>query len=178
MCVICVLLTLSRKSPGFRPSIVQSAYGLFRVKVRAHGLPTSVPPPPYGGFAIPLAQVTTWRLIIVPLKGWNILGTNLTKQNSIQEGNKCRLKSQNACYRSVQNLLSSSLLSKNIKIKVYRTTVFPLFCKGVKLGQNKKKTTRLPLLTHSRNCYTCNQTLKMKRRGNFNDIRECILWNN
>jgi len=30
-------------------------------------------------------------------------------------------KSRNACYRSVQNLLSSSLLSKNLKIKIYRT---------------------------------------------------------
>jgi len=59
-------------------------------------------------------------------------------QNSIQEGSKSRLKSQNACYRSVQNLWSSSLLSKNIKIKIYRSTVFLLFCKGVKLGQNKK----------------------------------------
>ena len=67
------------------------------------------------------------------------LGTNLTNQISIQEGNKCRLKSKNACYHSVQNLLFSSLLSKNIKIKVHRTTVFPLFCKGVKLGQNKKR---------------------------------------
>jgi len=28
---------------------------------------------------------------------------------------------------------------QNIKIKVYRTTVFLLFCMGVKLGQNKKK---------------------------------------
>ena len=105
------------------------------------------------------------------------LGTNLTNENSIQAGNKCRLKSQNACYRLVPSLLSSSLLTKNIKIKVYRTTVFPLSCKGVKLGQNKK-TTRLPLLKHSRNCYTCNQTLKRKRSDNFNDIRECILWNN
>jgi len=95
-------------------------------------------------------------------------------QNSIQEGNKCRLKLLNVCY-SVQNLSSSSLLSKNIKIEVYRTTVFLLFCKGVKLGQKKKKTTRLPLLTHSRNCYTCIQTLTRKRRDNFNDIRECIL---
>jgi len=67
------------------------------------------------------------------------LGAKLTHQNSIQEGNKCRLKSQNACYRSVQNLSAPSLVSKNIKIKVYRTTVFLLFCKGVKLGQNKKK---------------------------------------
>jgi len=102
------------------------------------------------------------------------LGTNLMNENSIQEGSKCRLKSQNACYRSVQNLLSSCLLSKNIKIKVYTSTVFLLFCKGVKLGQ-KEKTTRLPLLTHSRNCYTCNQTLKRTRKDNFSDIRERIL---
>jgi len=35
-------------------------------------------------------------------------GTNLTNQNSIQEGNKCRLNSQNACYRSVQNTIYKS----------------------------------------------------------------------
>jgi hypothetical protein len=50
------------------------------------------------------------------------LGTTLTNQNSIQEGIKSRLKSENVCYHSVQNLLSSSLLSKNLKIKIYRTT--------------------------------------------------------
>jgi len=48
------------------------------------------------------------------------LGTTLTNQNSIQEEIKRRLKSGNACYHLVQNLLSSSLLSKNIKIKIYR----------------------------------------------------------
>ena len=31
------------------------------------------------------------------------------------------MKLRNACYFSVQNLLSSSLLSKNLKIKIYRT---------------------------------------------------------
>jgi len=41
------------------------------------------------------------------------LGT-LTNHNSIHEEIKRRLKSRNACYHSVQNLLSSSLLSKNI----------------------------------------------------------------
>ena len=41
------------------------------------------------------------------------LGTTLVNQNSIQEEIKSRLKSGNACYYSVQNLLSSSLLSKN-----------------------------------------------------------------
>jgi len=51
------------------------------------------------------------------------LGTNLTNQNSIQEEIKRRLKSGNACYHSVQNLLSSSLLSRNFKIKIYRTII-------------------------------------------------------
>ena len=40
------------------------------------------------------------------------LGKTLTNQNSIQEEIKSRSKSGNACYHSVQNLLSSSLLSK------------------------------------------------------------------
>ena len=46
------------------------------------------------------------------------LGTTLTNQNSIQEEIKRRLKLGNACYYSIQNLLSSSLLSKNLKIKI------------------------------------------------------------
>ena len=41
------------------------------------------------------------------------LGTTLTNQNYIQEEIKSRLKSGNACYHSVQNLVSTSLLSKN-----------------------------------------------------------------
>ena len=53
------------------------------------------------------------------------LGTTLTNKNSIQEEIKSRLKSGNACYYSVQNLLSSSLLSKNLKIKIYRTIIVP-----------------------------------------------------
>ena len=43
------------------------------------------------------------------------LGTTLTNENSIQEEIKNRLQSGNACYHSVQNLVSSSLLSKNFK---------------------------------------------------------------
>ena len=38
------------------------------------------------------------------------LGTTLTNQNSIVEEIKSRLRSGSACYHSVQNLLSSSLL--------------------------------------------------------------------
>ena len=46
------------------------------------------------------------------------LGTTLTNQNSIQEEIKSKLKLGNAGYYSVQNLLSSSLLSKTLKIKI------------------------------------------------------------
>jgi len=51
-------------------------------------------------------------------------GTTLTNQNSIQEEIR-RLKSGNACCDSVQNILSSSFLSKNMKIKRYRIIIFP-----------------------------------------------------
>ena len=46
------------------------------------------------------------------------LGTTLTNQNLFRK--KLRLRSGNACYHSVQNLLSSRLLSKNLKIKIYK----------------------------------------------------------
>ena len=46
------------------------------------------------------------------------LGTTLTDQNSIQEEIKSRLKSGNACCHSAQNLLSSSLLPKSLKINL------------------------------------------------------------
>jgi hypothetical protein len=65
---------------------------------------------------------------------YKYLGTTLTDPNSIQEKIKCRLKSGNDCYYSVQDLLSSSLLSKNIKIKIYRTIILPVVCMGVKHG--------------------------------------------
>ena len=58
------------------------------------------------------------------------MGTTLTNQNSIQEEIKSRLKLGNACYHSVQNLLSSSLLPKNLKTKIYRTIILPVVLYG------------------------------------------------
>ena len=52
------------------------------------------------------------------------------RKNSIQEEIKSRLKSGNACYHSVQNLLSPSLLSKNLNIKIYRTIILPVVLYG------------------------------------------------
>jgi hypothetical protein len=47
------------------------------------------------------------------------LGTTLTNQNYIQEEIKSTLRSGNACCHSVQSLLSSRLLSKNLKTRIY-----------------------------------------------------------
>jgi len=54
------------------------------------------------------------------------LETTLTYKNSMQDEIKNRLKSGNICSHSVQNLLSSSVLSKNLKIKIYRTITLPV----------------------------------------------------
>jgi len=67
-------------------------------------------------------EVTITRKIIVPLKGWNfsnIWGKKTPNESKFfQEEIKGRMKSGNAYYDSVQNLLSSGILSKNIKIKI------------------------------------------------------------
>jgi hypothetical protein len=58
------------------------------------------------------------------------LGTTVTNQNLIKEEIKRRLNSGNACYHSVQNLLSSQLQSKNLKIRIYNTLIFPVLLYG------------------------------------------------
>jgi hypothetical protein len=54
------------------------------------------------------------------LEQFQYLETTLKNQNSIHEEIKNRLKLEDAGYNSVQSLLSSSLLSKSVKIKIYR----------------------------------------------------------
>ena len=60
------------------------------------------------------------------MEEFKYLGTTLTNQNFIPKEIKSRLRSGNACCHSVQNLLSSRLLSKNVKIKIYRTIILPV----------------------------------------------------
>jgi len=51
-------------------------------------------------------------------------------RNYIQKEIKSTSKSGNACYHLVQNLLSSSSLSKNIKIMIHRTIILPVVLYG------------------------------------------------
>ena len=52
------------------------------------------------------------------------------RQNSVPEEIKSRLRSGNDCSPSVLNLLSSRLLSKNLKIKIYITIILPTVLYG------------------------------------------------
>jgi len=67
------------------------------------------------------------------LEEFRFLETTLTNQNSIQEEIKSRLESENACYHSVQNLLSYNLFSNNLKTKIYRIIIFPVVFYGCEL---------------------------------------------
>ena len=60
----------------------------------------------------------TWYLSssLRKVETFKYLGSLLTNQSYIKEEIKCRLKAGNSCYYSVQTLLSSRLLSKNLKI--------------------------------------------------------------
>jgi hypothetical protein len=58
------------------------------------------------------------------------LGTTVTSENLIQGELKRTLNSGNACYHSVQNLLFSLLLSKNVKFRIYKTIILHVVLYG------------------------------------------------
>jgi len=85
---------------------------------------------PYAKYLVKLSTYNNSQSRIIYIYIYIYLETTLKNQNSIQEEMKSRLKLGNACYYSVQNLLSSSLLSKNLKIKIYRTIILPVVLYG------------------------------------------------
>jgi hypothetical protein len=58
------------------------------------------------------------------------LGMMATNQNCVCEEIQIGLNSGNACYRAVHRLLSSHLLSKNVKLKIYRTVILTFVLYG------------------------------------------------
>ncbi|KAJ4440431.1 hypothetical protein ANN_08572 [Periplaneta americana] len=62
------------------------------------------------------------------------LGATVTNINDTREEIKRRINMGNACYYSVEKLLSSSLLSKNLKVEFIKQLYYRLFCMVVKLG--------------------------------------------
>ena len=75
-------------------------------------------------------SMTTGDRSFERVEQFKYFGTTLTNQSYIQEEIKTRLKSENACYHSVQTVLSSSLLSKNTKIQIYSSIISPVCLYG------------------------------------------------
>jgi hypothetical protein len=58
------------------------------------------------------------------------LETIVINQNLIQKEIRRRFNPGNACYHSVQNLLSARLLLKNITLRIYKTITLPVVLYG------------------------------------------------
>jgi hypothetical protein len=71
-------------------------------------------------------------------------------QNFIQEEIRSILKSGSTCYHSVQNLLSASFLSKNVKIKIYRNIILPPVLYGCETWSLTLKEERRPRVYENR----------------------------
>jgi hypothetical protein len=61
------------------------------------------------------------------------LGTALTDQNCMHEEIKSRINSGSVCCHSVQSLLSSHLLSNNLKVKIHKTIILPVVLYGCEI---------------------------------------------
>jgi hypothetical protein len=65
--------------------------------------------------------------------------STLTDQNCIHEEIKSRLNTGNVCYHLVQNLLSSRLLSRNVKVKIYKTIIILVVLYGCEIWVSHAK---------------------------------------
>jgi hypothetical protein len=99
------------------------------------------------------------------MEEFKYLGTTRKNQNSSHEEIKSRLKSGNALYHSVQNLLSSSLLSENVTINIYRTIVLPVILYGSETWSlTLRKECRLRVSRDRNNYFTGSSTEKSLRK--------------
>jgi hypothetical protein len=95
----------------------------------------------------------------------------LTNQNDICDEIKSRLILGNACYYSVQNLLSPHLISKNLKIKIYKTVILPFVLYGC-------ETSSLTLVEEHRLRVFENRVLRKKfgpKRKKMDHGENCIM---
>ncbi|KAJ4428274.1 hypothetical protein ANN_24291 [Periplaneta americana] len=73
------------------------------------------------------SQILSWLNEVVKA---NKEGATVTNINDTREEIKRRINMGNVCYYSVEKLLSSSLLSKNLKVRIYKTVILPVLLYG------------------------------------------------
>jgi hypothetical protein len=71
------------------------------------------------------------------------LGTTLTYENCMNEEIKSKINLGNACYHSVQSLLSSCPLSRNVKVKIYKIIILPVVLSGCEAWSLRKGCLRM-----------------------------------
>ena len=99
-------------------------------------------------------DIKTDSSCFVRVEQFRYLGTPITNQNSIQEENKCRLKSQNVWYHSVQNTIY-----KTAHLKVFTDYwMYPVSLFASSFSRSKQKS------THTHTCCLCEaySVLKLK----------------
>ncbi|KAJ4444700.1 hypothetical protein ANN_06497 [Periplaneta americana] len=79
-----------------------------------------------GGSIVRNGNINIGDLSFEEVEKFKYLGATVTNINDTREEIKRRINMGNACYYSVEKLLSSSLLSKNLKVRIYKTVILPV----------------------------------------------------
>ena len=64
------------------------------------------------------------------MEKFRYLGVTVTNTNDIREEIKHRINMRNACYYSLEKILSSRLISKKLKVNTHKTTILPVLLYG------------------------------------------------
>ena len=79
-------------------------------------------------------NIVTENLSFENVEKFKYLGVTVTNTNDIRKEIKRKINMGNACYYSLEKMLSSHLLSKKLKVNIYKTIIyFRLYCMVVKI---------------------------------------------
>ena len=83
--------------------------------------------------AIQNQNIVIGNLSFENVEKFRYLGVTVTNTNDMRNEIKHRINMGNACYYSLEKILSSRLLSKKLKIKTYKTIILPVVLYGCEI---------------------------------------------